>query len=367
MKKKDDFYSLDNALSTGADYIAVLGARTNGKSYEAKLQVLKDCWENDYKFVYLRRLDKDTKIETVESWYEDMVEDDLGNHRIAEVTNGVCTDMCVWRHGIWLCNIDEKGKKKRVKQIGYAMALTNSEQYKSMSFPHYQWLIWEEFITTDPYLPREMEKFMSIISTVFRQRKARVVLVANTVAVMCPCFTEWGIEAKQLKQGTITIYHHETLEKNEDGTPINIKIAVDYCDNKVKQGMIFGKHQKMIVNGEWETRAFPHLPEPMKMYRQWYKIYIVYNNFKFVMHLLSDSNKYSFLYVYPYTKETLPDNARVITDVFMMDRLVTNSLKIIRSKYDKIILQLLNERRIVFSDNMTGTTFYQTLDALKLQ
>lgn len=351
-------YNIKNLLKINADYNAILGARTNGKSYQVKWHVLRECWKNNKKFVYLRRWKDETKIEQVEKYWSDMVKDADGNRRVYEITKGQCDSITIWRGSIYFGKYnDEINKIDRVYEIGYIMRLTDAESYKSGAYPDYDYLIWEEFITNAGYVPREPEKFMSIISTVFRDRQAHIFLIANTIATLCPIFTEWGVDYRKLQKGCISVYNFETNETT-------LKIAIEYTDAIVSQSMIFGKSKNMMINGEWETRDYKKIPEHLKYYKRWYTMYVLYNDFRFVVTLLSDNNKYSFVYVYPYTLDKLPDNARVVTDEIIFDWQVTPNLLISRNKYDKLILQLLTQKRVCFSDNLTATGFYQTLVAL---
>lgn len=362
-RKKIKRYDINPLVQVCADYNTIIGARTNGKSYQVKLHLLKECWNNDKKLVYLRRWKEEVKIEQVEKYWSDMVKDDEGNERVKEVTEGKCDCITVWRGSIYLGKTNEETNKiERVYELGYTMRLAEAETYKSGSYPNYDYLLWEEFITNKGYTPREMEKFMSIISTVFRARKGKVFMIANTIATVCPAFIEWGIDYRKLQKGTISVFNHTTLQLGD--APVNVKIAVEYTDVAVEQAMIFGKSKQMMVSGEWETRDYPKIPEHLKYYKKWYTMYVLYNDFRFVVTLLSDYNKYSFVYIYPYTHEELPVNARIVTDVIKFDRQVTSNMSIYRNKYDKLIMQLLTEKRVCFSDNLTATGFYQTLVAL---
>lgn len=367
MKKKDSFYTTENIDKTGADYRVIIGQRSNGKSYAVKYRLIKEAWDTGKKFIFLKRWEKQLKIEMIEKYFADMVLDKLGNKRITEITGGECTGICVYRHSIYLTREGEKGKIERIKEIGYVMVLAYAEDYKSLAFPDYEYLLWEEFLTVDGYCAREMALFMSIISTVFRNWKGVAYLVANTEAQLCPAFMEWGVNPKLLKQGTITIYNHETVQKKEDGTTLTVKIAIEYCtkDNKT-QAMIFGKSQKMIVGGEWNTKAYPQLEDNYRTYNKHYQLFVMIDVFKFVVNLLSDNNKYVFVYVYPMSeKNEIPKGSRIVTDKIVMDRLVTPTLDISRTAFDSIVNRCIAEKRVFFSDNMCGTTFYQALEMLK--
>ena len=55
MARNIKYYDISNVLKTEAQYIILLGQRSNGKSYQAQLTVLKNAYKNKKNFVYLRR------------------------------------------------------------------------------------------------------------------------------------------------------------------------------------------------------------------------------------------------------------------------------------------------------------------------
>ena len=61
MARNIKYYDISNVLKTEAQYIILLGQRSNGKSYQAKLTVLKNAYETERKFVYLRRYKTELK------------------------------------------------------------------------------------------------------------------------------------------------------------------------------------------------------------------------------------------------------------------------------------------------------------------
>ena len=72
--------------------------------------------------------------------------------------------------------------------------------------------------------------------------------------------------------------------------------------------------------------------------------------------LLKDTNKNIFLYCYPATEKSKYD--RIVTDKHNINKLSTLYLSDV-TKYDSLIIELLNNNKIVFSDNLTGTEFNQ--------
>lgn len=95
------------------------------------------------------------------------------------------------------------------KTFGYAIALTNVDAMKKYSplFADCEFVIFDEFQKEDgKYLPKEIEKFQSILVTVARgggqmSRKIKVFLLGNLVSIMNPYFINLGIH-KRLKKDT---------------------------------------------------------------------------------------------------------------------------------------------------------------------
>ena len=120
--------------------------------------------------------------------------------------------------------------------------------------------------------------------------------------------------------------------------------------------MFFGHNAKMTTSGVWESEIFPHLEQPFNHYKCLYKLYYEYTSFKFIINLLVDDNKNPFLYVYPAKEKG--KIKRAVSDKYAADRYTTLYLTKV-SKYDTIIIDLLSQQKIVYSDNLTGTEFTQ--------
>ena len=135
-------------------------------------------------------------------------------------------------------------------------------------------------------------------------------------------------------------------------------IAVEYCANSGKNSqMFFGKKSEMITSGTWSTSEFPHLPRPINTYNIKYSIYYKYNQFAFRIDLICD-NKERFLYVSDAPSEVPQRIKRVVTDDFTTSKYATYYLTE-KTRYDTIIIELLAQRKVFFSSNLTGTEFWQ--------
>ena len=353
MARNIKYYDISNVLKTEAQYIILLGQRSNGKSYQAKLTVLKNAYKNKKNFVYLRRWQADIKTKAIKSYFADMP--------ISKITNGEYSGIEAWNGDIYFTKEDEKGNIVKGQTIGKYCALNEYERYKSWAFVDYDYILFEEFITDSGYLPMECKKFVSLISTIIRRRTGKVFMIGNTLTPVCPYFGEWGlINVPKQEIGTIDIYKHVTDQQNEDGETITVEIAVEYCANSGNNTkLIIGKSSKMITSGTWQVDEVLHLPEKLEHYDRLYKVLYIHNMFKFMLELLRKDQNY-LVYVYPYTNHTIPENIRTIEDTPSLNVLSTMTLKGKElGKYDRMIVRLLSDEKICYSDNLTGTNFKQ--------
>lgn len=361
---KQTYYSIKEILKQNARYNIIYGERSNGKSYSPKEYAIycaytgKDMFTGEElgirrKLAYMRRWKEEIRNYDVEQYFADM------SKCIKEITNNEYDCIVSFQRKIFLGIENGDGTKTRGKEIGYSFALTSATHYKSLAYPEIFNIITEEFITDEGYLPREVSKFTSIISTIARREIVHVFMIGNTINRMCPYFREWELTGiPRQKQGTIEVYNQITDQIDDNGEKVIIKIAVEYCqnfDNNTK--MFFGHAAKTITSGSWDTQIFPHLDNKLRDYRCYYRILYNYNDFQFVICLLRDFNKDLFLFVYPNTKKR-DDINRIVSTEFSTNRMTTFYLTVL-TKYDKIIMRLIEDKKIRFADNLTGTEFWQ--------
>lgn len=371
--KEQEYYSIKNILKTLANYMLIIGERSNGKSYSPKEYAIycayhkKDMYsgevlEKRYKMAYIRRWKEEIKNADVEKYFADM------GDKIKEITEGKYDCVVVQQRTIYLAKVNESGVAEKGNIIGDVFALTSNTHYKSLAYPDIYNIIFEEFITDEGYLPRECNKLMSIVSTIARRDRVNVFMIGNTINRMCPYFREWNLgNVKKQKQGTIELYKQKTDQIDEFGNEISILIAVEYSDNYTNNSkMFFGTSAKTITTGTWDTDIYPHLYGKLNTYKCYYRILYKYNDFQFVICLLKDTGEGDesgktkgdlFLFVYPSTRER-DDIKRIIDTEFSTSRLTSYHLTPL-TKYDKIVIRLIEDRKIRFADNLTGTEFWQ--------
>ena len=345
------YYDISEMLKTNAEYMMLLGQRSNGKSYQVKKTVLEDFYFNETKFIYLRRWKADIKQKEVSTYFDDIP--------IAKYTNREYNSVRAMNGFIYLCKIED-GLIIEKREMGRYCALNEYERYKSQVFMNYKNIVYEEFITDSIYLNDEPKLLQQFVSTVARLDKIRVFLIGNTLTRVCPYFHEWCLEnVLKQKQGTIEIYKYH-MEDN-----VEVKIAVEYCANtNNKNTMFFGQAAKQIVTGEWDVKEVPKLPRQLYEYEKIYEVMVVYQAFKFVLELLIEPKEGGvIIFVYPYTSNRKIQ--RVITDEFSDKPYISSKLDIDK-KPELLMLKALRMDKVCYSDNLTGSDFSKVIEKLKM-
>jgi len=350
-KKKKKYYDIKPLLKNDANYYILLGMRSNGKSYQVKLTVLEDAFNNGNMFVYLRRFKDDIKQYYVESYFADM--------DISAITKGKYSLVVAWQGFIYFANLNDKGQIERGLRIGRYCALNEAQRYKSNTFVNYKWIVYEEFITNEVYLSDEPDKLQQFISTVARDKTIKVLLIGNTISRVCPYFSEWMLTGTlKQKPNTIELYHMKDDKGRETAC-----IAVENCtavenDNK----MFFGKATKQILSGEWDVKISPRLPKNIKEYEELYMMQVHYQIFIFNIKLLLDSDGAIYTYIYP-AKE-LKKGGRILSTDFSTNQQQTVNLNN-KSGMEKKIVECFAAGKVCYSDNLTAADFAQVLSQYK--
>lgn len=340
MKK---YYDLTAILSTNAYWNIVLGERSNGKSYAIKKYCFDSYFKRNKEFYYLRRYTEDIKTNSVQNYFADFVD------YLTKITGGAYNEIYVYQRKIYARNKDSKEKIL----IGHYGSISEYERLKSQQFPNVENIIFEEFITDRYYIDdtNEPNIAMNIVSTILRDRVGKVFLVGNLVSQICPYFTEWNLSfIRTMKEG-------EIVTVNLDG----IKLAIERCLSLNRNNFFFGNAKKSISEGQWETKLYPRLTKPYKEYEIITQIGIDINNLKFVLELLyNEQTNAKVVFIRPYKFATLD---RWISDKYNESNLISICFYTDR-RVEKIIVDLINKKKIAYSDNLTATNFNQILNTI---
>lgn len=336
-------------LNTGSEWLACIGRRSNGKSFWWLQFCIIDVLEHGNQFAYVRRNDKETRKKVVDTYFDD--ESICKWLKKTYDFDGIMCDA----DALYFYKKDSNGKPANKLKCGNVFAVSVARQYKGLHFDKIQNVIFEEFITDQGYIDNEWNLFNSILSTIFRLKKGRVILLGNTISRSCPYFVEMGFDIKQLQQGNIITIDHMQSDGN------HVFLSVEYTpDIEQKNGMFFGKAESIINSGIWETDEYPHLFFTLDNAEKIRTFYYINGDFCFKCYLLLyDDHKY--IYIYPYDADKLEFNSR--DDIFFKD--FTTRENVFNGCYKKRhgrIWSLFERGRVLYADNLTGTEFNKCLD-----
>lgn len=349
--RKRDYYDRHPLFKTGADILMVYGQNCNGKSYQAKCEIIERALRGERTFL-LRRYPDDIRQNKAQMYFDDMP--------VNKLTNGEWDSIVAYQSKLYFQRInDDGGKERSEKEIGFFGSLSEWQRYKSMAFVNYTLMVYEEYITDSYYLNNEPLLIMRLLTTVFRDKKGQLLMIGNTISRTVPFHMQWTPGVMKQKQGTIEIYHY----KDEDeGTQVDI--AVEYAGHiKGTGAMFFGNAAKSINGGEWFVESQPRLPHEEFYYENVYEMAIEYQTFAFVLRLLVDPEEGTkILYVYPRTTDRKIE--RVITDKFSDNLLTTRYWRDVLP--EAYIQEAIANKRVAYSDNLTASDFNSVLSQLGL-
>lgn len=204
-----EYYDFNPLWSRNGVYNFLVGARGLGKTYGAKKFAIKDFIKTGAQFIYLRRYESELKV---------------AKHTLFGDISGQFPDWQFKAEGdfLYMREIsadDEKPNKWRV--CGFAVSLSKAQQKKSVSYHDVKTIIFDEFIIEKGavrYLPNEAKLMNDFYSTVDRYKdKTRVLFLANSISIMNPYFSEFGIEPHPDKEwikshGGFIVAHFPTSE-----------------------------------------------------------------------------------------------------------------------------------------------------------
>lgn len=200
------YYNYDKLFSYNFLIAFVIGERGVGKTFGAKVAVLKKFLKTGEQFIYLRRYKTELDTSLATFW-----NDLQGNGFFEDYNLGVKKSKMLTT---FTCNN---------KVCGYAIPLSTSNILKSTAFPKVSTIIFDEFLldvgTAYRYLKNEVTMLLDVIETVARLRDIKVILLGNAINVhSSPYFAYWGLELpygsefKTFHNGTILVNYIKNTE-----------------------------------------------------------------------------------------------------------------------------------------------------------
>lgn len=391
-KSKYHDYEIEETLSSTdqkIDIAFVYSGRNRGKSFEISSQLIADAWYDKKLFGYIRR--NDCTSYDIEQYFEDK------RDFISDMTDGLYCGITRQKGKLKFFSEgsnEETGEVNRIigEDCGYFFALSRQASYKSLQYPDVGNLIYEEVLTDGTYLSSEPEKLMNLYSTVRRSKEDFMMwLVSNTVSVVNPYSSSWGIYLAKNKPGDIRLSKLYLGSKGEDDEEQYLMIAAHYLQDKstISKEELKKKKNRIrtsISNNRWDELQL-YTTVNLKFMKQFTieeTVVFEFDDLMFQGDIVEVPNNILRLYtadedetVVP-TKETIPILyiRRKTTEPFATTRLYTNNaermseyvtkgFKIIYT-IDKAIDAILQRGWVIGADNLTMNDFYKSLGKLKL-
>lgn len=358
MAKK--YYNIKPILAIDAQWNIMLSERSNGKSYACKQLVIDAALDNPAKIVgiVLRREVQETVSTVVGDYFNDLAS------YLEKKSKGKYNAFSFYQGQWYIGHFDENYKIIKDFPFCKVCALAHAHIYKSnLVVPDLIYIIYEEFMSKNPYLEHEPDKLQDFVSTCARHEIVKVLLIANKVNRVCPYVNEWGLRGiPKMKEGQIDTY---IIHTNINGIERDVKIAFELCpvmEEAAKSGMFFGKAAESIAGGTWETNLHPHIIGDLSDYDIIYEMSLEHMEFRFNMLLiLHKKEDFIAVFVYP-VKVKMYD--RLITEEYSPDPFkIPFFRRDIRPEV--LMVDLYNKNKWVYPNNLIGDDFIHTLENMK--
>lgn len=201
------YYNYDKLFSYNFLIAFVIGERGVGKSFNAKLAMLKKFIKTGEQFMYVRRYK--TELDTaLTTFWNDL----QGNGYFDDLNLGV-------KKNKYLNELTCDGEV-----CGYAVPLSTANILKSTAFPNVSTIVFDEFLLdvggTHRYLKNEVTMLLDVIETVGRLRDVKTILLGNALNVHAsPYFAYWdlelpenGSEFRVFRDGAIVVNYIRNME-----------------------------------------------------------------------------------------------------------------------------------------------------------
>lgn len=388
-------YSLEDSLSvlddTGRapDVLFVYSGRNRGKSFEIATHVIADAWYDKRLFVYVRRNDSTTT--EIEEYFDDKHE------FIQEMTNGARDGITQHRGKLYFYKDEPDEKTGKVKHniyeaCGKFIALSWRESsIKSLQFPEYFNILYEEVLSNDPYVQNEPDRLFNLFSTVFRSKTGvKMYLISNLVNPVNPYSKSWGINIAKNKPGTVRLSKLYLGAYGKDMKEQYILIACHYLENlndlneadrKLKRNRI----KTGISSNKWDEATLYHhvdlsimrpyisKTDPAAVF-EWddmsYLVKII-NVPENILDIHEDEeikpsqNNIPIMYVMRKTSEPLRATRVYTNNGSRLGAMVTRGFRVVY-KFDQAIKDLTDKGWIIGTDNLCMNEFSKVYQNLRL-
>lgn len=348
-----EHYSYNDILKIDALYYMIFGMRSNGKTYGWCRLCLDHYIEEGKPSAYIRRLDSMLTKDNAASLFDPHLE------YIIKRTGGKWNSIVYRSRSFYFAYYANHKAGNRVKlgedkqPFCRCYAINTAETSKGQDRGAVWSVCFDEFITRAYYLTNEFVLFQNLLSSIIRDRPAKIFMLGNTVSKTCPYFREMGItQLKKLKPGDIQRYAIGKTEKY---------IAVQYCGevsapSKVADYFAFDNPElEMITKGKWEIAMYRHPPKNLGSSDIQFFFFVEFDG-EVIQGDVHIYNDYPIIVYHPKTTEIKDREEQIIYSEDTLDGspLHQVQLRIAPTRPQQLIMQLIDGQKTFYSDNETG-------------
>ena len=205
------FYSYDRIRSYNAIWNFIISNRGGGKTYGFKMMAIKNWLKNKKKFIYVRRYK--TELADRMLFFDDV------KHNFPNL------EFKIQGHTMYING----------EVCGYFLALSTSQQKKSVSYPDVTLIGFDEFIVDKShirYLSHEVEVALDLYETVNRQRtgkdKTKMFFMGNNISLVNPYFQFFNCIPTGKERFTVAKNGQITIELFTDEDFIKAKKETEF-------------------------------------------------------------------------------------------------------------------------------------------
>lgn len=343
------YYSLRNILAKAAKYNVIFGERSNGKTYSVLKYALERYAKNGEQVAIVRRWTDDFKGKRGQTMFANLV----SNGEVSRLTGGQWNSVYYYSSRWYLCRTENGERIMDEQPFAFAFAITAEEHDKSTSYPGITTILFDEFISRHGYVPDEFVLFMSVCSTIIRDRKnVTIFMCGNAINRYCPYFTEMGLRhVKDMKPGDIDLYRYGDSE---------LTVAVEYVlpNKEGKESDLYfafdNPKLSMITGGGWEIAIYPHCPVKYRPCDIMFTYFIQFFGDTLQCEIIQHDNAL-FTFIHPKTGEIkYPDTDIVYTPDFSEKANYRRKITAPRTVAEKRIAEFFIRDKVFYSDNETG-------------
>lgn len=241
-----EFINYSRILKYNCDFNLIFGQKSSGKTYGIIKQAIIDFFNSGEPSVYMRRY----KNELTEfNMYKVFQPHD---NLIKKLSHGEYDCLYYYRRRVYLANVKGDKIEKSNKIVFFTYALNTFEKENGGDIGITNYIIYDEFFTSENYLQNEDMKLITCISNIVRNRtNTKIFLLGNTVSIYNPILKLFGININNIKQGEYV----RIAYKNSDTTVLVYWTAPVSATEKAtaKYGIMSENARKLLNTGEFIT------------------------------------------------------------------------------------------------------------------